>query len=294
VAVDVGFTLQPEAAFLDRLAPLLGRVDYFEVAPETTWFAQPGAPLIPNGFATRFLDLGLQHGSYFVAHGVGWSMSSNDPSDEPRRNRWLERLALDQAQFEYRWYTDHLGATTLAGEAVTLPLPMPMTSAVAKTVATNLERLQQITPHVGVENTAQTFMLGDPLAEPAFLDRALAGRGHHLLLDLHNLVVTAANVGFEVEAWLDALDLSRVIEIHIAGGDESDPDWLPSRRVFRLDSHASAVPEPVWQLLEDIAPRCPNLRGITLERMEGTVGPADVAQLDGELSRLVDIARALP
>ena len=292
--VDVGFTLQPEAEFLDRLVSVLGQVDYFEVAPETTWFAQPGAPLLPNGFATRFLDLGLQHGAYFVAHGVGWSMGSDDPADEPRRRQWLDRLVLDQAQFEYRWYTDHLGATTLAGEAVTLPLPLPMTDGFAQTVSRNLRRLQDITPVVGVENTAHTFTLGDPLAEPAFLDRALAGEGHHLLLDLHNLVVTASNVGFDARAWLDAVDLSRVIEIHVAGGDQSDPQWLASRRVFRLDSHAAAVPEEVWGLLGEVAPRCENLRGITLERMEGTVGPGDVPLIEDEVSRLIDIAGALP
>lgn len=292
--VDVGFTLQPEAAFLDRLVPVLKRVDYFEVAPETTWFSQPGAPLLPNGFATRFLDLGLRHGAYFVAHGVGWSMGSDDPRDEPRRRQWLDRLALDQAQFEYRWYTDHLGATTLAAEAVTLPLPLPMTDAFAQTVSRNLARLQDIAPDVGVENTAHTFMLGDPLGEPAFLDRALAGEGHHLLLDLHNLVVTASNVGFDAHAWLDAVDLSRVIEIHVAGGDHSDPAWLASRRTFRLDSHATAVPEEVWSLLVDVAPRCDNLRGITLERMEGTVGRQDVPVIEAEVARLIEIAKGLP
>ena len=221
-------------------------------------------------------------------------MGSDDPRDEGRRAQWLDRLVLDQAQFEYCWYTDHLGATTLAGEAVTLPLPLPLTAAFAKTVTRNLDRLQDIVRDVGVENTAHTFMLGDPLAEPAFLDRALAGEGHHLLLDLHNLVVTASNVGFDAHAWLDALDLSRVIEIHVAGGDDSDPAWLASGRVFRLDSHANAVPEEVWRLLEDVAPRCENLRGITLERMEGTVGPDDVALIDDELARVLDIARGLP
>ena len=294
VPCDVGFTLQPEAEFLERLAPVLAQVDYFEVAPETTWFSRPGQPLEANGFARRFLELGELHGAFFVAHGVGWSMGSCDPADELRRARWLERLKLDQAQFEYRWYTDHLGATTLAGETVALPLPMPMTDAVADTVAGNLERLQAIVADVGVENTAQTFMLGDPLVEPAFLDRALAAPRHHLLLDLHNLVVTTANVGFDAHAWLDALDLSRVIEIHVAGGDVSDPAWLKSRRVFRLDSHAAAVPDAVWSLLEDVAPRCPNLRGITLERMEGTVSPGDVEGIDAEVSRILELARALP
>jgi hypothetical protein len=55
---------------------------------------------------------------------------------------------------------------------------------------------------------------------------------------------------------------------------------------MRLDGHDDAVPEPVWRLFEDIAPRCPRLRGVTLERMEGTVtGAADVTVLREELKR---------
>lgn len=39
----------------------------------------------------------------------------------------------------------------------------------------------------------------------------------------------------------------RVLELHLSGGSDSGPDWLPSRRVLRLDSHDGAVPEPVWR-----------------------------------------------
>jgi hypothetical protein len=35
-----------------------------------------------------------------------------------------------------------------------------------------------------------------------------------------------------------------------------------------------------------VAPRCPNLRGVTLERMEGTVGDGDVTLLAAEMQRL--------
>ena len=31
------------------------------------------------------------------------------------------------------------------------------------------------------------------------------------------------------------------------------------------DSHSGAPPEPVWDLLEDLVGRAPNLRGITFE-----------------------------
>jgi hypothetical protein len=39
-AIGIGFVLQPELEYLDLLAPVFGAlVDYFEIAPETTWWA---------------------------------------------------------------------------------------------------------------------------------------------------------------------------------------------------------------------------------------------------------------
>lgn len=81
-----------------------------------------------------------------------------------------------------------------------------------------------------------------------------------------------------------------MIELHVSGGSYSDASWLPSGAVKRLDSHEGAVVEAVWRLAEALAPRCRNLRGITLERMEGTVRPRDVPLLREELSRVRRLA----
>ena len=128
------------------------------------------------------------------------------------------------------------------------------------------------------------FLLGDALDEPAFITAAIGDFGH-VLLDLHNLHTMALNHRFDPLAYLARLDLARVIEIHVSGGAESDPAWLPGGRTMRLDSHDHAVPEEVWALLEYVVPRCPNLRGVTLERMEGTVRPEDVPVLRAEITR---------
>jgi len=140
-------------------------------------------------------------------------------------------------------------------------------------------------PDVGVENSVFYFVLGDPLDEPAFIGEVLRARRTHLLLDLHNVFTSALNFGFDPRAYLARLDLGRVIEIHLSGGSPSDPRWLPSGRVMRLDAHDSAVPEAVWRLFEEVAPRCGGLRGVTLERMEGTVGAGDAAVIREELRR---------
>ncbi len=208
------------------------------------------------------------------------------PQDRPRQARWLRRIAEDHRRFNFAWLSDHLAVTDIGGEAHALPLPLVPTPAIAAQVRRRLAELQSISPLVAVENAAHTFTLGDPLEETGLIAGILELPGAHLVLDLYNLWMMAENMGFPAEAYLDAIDLSRVIEIHIAGGSWSPDGWLPSRRSYRLDSHSSAVPEAVWGLLERVLPLCRGLRGVTLERMEGTVEAGDVAAIEEELRRL--------
>lgn len=285
----IGLTLQPDRDYLERLRPLFADdVDVFEVAPETTWLLAQGGALIPNAYHATFLGLGEHFNKPFIAHGVGLSLGT--VGDDERRTRWLARLAADQRRFNYGWYTDHLGASALAGLAMTLPIGLPMTPEAAAVVRARLADMQTIVPTVGLENSAIYFVLGDPLGEPAFI-HAILGDRHHLLLDLHNLHTMAENFGFDPAAYLARLALDRVIEIHLAGGRASDPAWLPSHRAMRLDSHDASVPEAVWRLLADVLPRCPNLRAVVLERMEGTVGPGDEILIREELRRARRLVR---
>ncbi|HEX5136461.1 MAG TPA: DUF692 family protein [Planctomycetota bacterium] len=291
--IPVGLTLQPEEAYLDALAPLLDEeADYYEVAPETLWRRDGAGALVPNGFHRLFLERRERTGRPFVAHGVGLSLGTADDDDPLRLRAWLDRIRGDHRRFEFAWYTDHLGATTLDGRALTLPVPLPMTPQMAARVRTRLTHLQTAVPDVGFENAVFYFLFGRPLDEPAFFREILTQPRMHLLLDLHNVYTMGRNFGFDPNEYVDRLDLSRVIEIHISGGSDSEPSWLPSRSTMRLDSHDGPVPGPVWALLERVVPRCPGLRGVTLERMEGTVRAGDVALLREEMRRAKGIAAA--
>jgi uncharacterized protein (UPF0276 family) len=291
--IPVGFTLQPEEAFLDLLAGVIDEADYYEVAPETLWRCDGGGALVPNGFFRRFEALAARGDKRFVAHGVGLSIATSAEADVARQGRWLERIAQDHRTFRFAWYTDHLGASAPAGLAAALPLPLPATAEAAEVVRASLDRLGAIVGDVGVENTVHYFTLGDPLDEPRLLGEILRAPRRHLVLDLHNLFTMGQNFGFDPAEYLARLDLAKVIEIHVSGGSYSDAGWLPSRRVLRLDSHDARVPEEVWDLLDRVAPRCPRLRGVTLERMEGTVTDDDVPRLLDELRRARGAVRRL-
>jgi uncharacterized protein (UPF0276 family) len=282
--ISVGISLPPHLGSLELVERAAFELaEHWEVAPETLWRLGPDDAPVPNGFHELFLRWSERKDVPFLAHGVGFSVGT--PAREPRRREaWLARLRDDAARFRFRWFTDHLGASRLGGMELTLPLPLPMTPASASVVRSALEEMRGVVPDVGVENSVFYFHLGSPLDEPAFLASCLSAPRSHLLLDLHNVYTTALNGGFEPEEYLERLPLERVIEIHVSGGRDSDPAWL-SGTVRRLDSHDDAVPERVWRLLEETLPRCPNVRAVTLERMETSLAPDGVAAFEDELRR---------
>lgn len=286
----VGFTLQPEERFLALVEPLVAEwVDVVEVAPETLWRVGEHGRFVPNGFFAATLELGRRHAARFVAHGVG--LSTGSATSPERRACWLDGIMRTHEAFRFGWYTEHLGATSWGGEELALPLGVPMTDARAATISARLAELQRIVPAVGLENTVAYFTFGSPLDEPAFLARALAAPRRHLLLDLHNLYTMSLDHGFDADDYLARLDLGAVIELHVSGGADSDPAWLPGGETLRLDSHDDAVPDAVFELLERVLPRCPNVRAVTLERMEGTVDEPDVPVLRDELRRIAELVR---
>ncbi|HEX4726376.1 MAG TPA: DUF692 family protein, partial [Jatrophihabitans sp.] len=86
---------------------------------------------------------------------------------------------------------------------------------------------------------------------------------------------------------LDATDLlrriplDRVIEVHVAGGEELAG--------LLLDSHSAAVPEPVWSMLRTARAGASNLAGVTVEVLDvyadslGAVGIAEQLRIAREI-----------
>ncbi len=279
----LGVSLQPDRAFLQHNRALLDeRAEIFEVTPETMWRAgaQPGA-----GY-DALLALVRRSGRPVVGHGVLLGLGAPAP---PRRAAWLAGLRRDQEAFGFQWLSEHLGFADHGGVHTALPLPLPPTDEAAGLVAGNLAELRTVCPTVAFENNADLFCLGEPLQQPEWFAAICARAGAFLLLDLHNAWTFCRNAGVDFDAWLERVPWARVLEIHLSGGSESDPDWLPSRRVLRLDSHDGAVPEPVWRAFATTLRRAPNLRAVVLEWLpDGFDAPAAT-----QLARDFDRARSL-
>jgi len=287
-ALGVGWALHPDREYLALSREIIEEeADFFEVSPETLWRLDDTGNLVSSPWARVFEEFKKRSGKPFVAHGLGLSpgTAADDEKEARRLDCWLARIRDDHARFGFLWYTEHLGWVSDGNLKAVLPLPLPATEESVRVVASRLSLLKPVIAAVGFENQVSYFGFGDVRDEPSFWNRLCAAGDAWLLLDLHNAYTQCLNNGVSLHEYLDAIDLSRVIEIHLSGGSESEPGWLPSGRVLRLDTHDGPVPEPVWEAFTRARPRCPNLRGVVVERLNGTLTEKDAPHLREEVRR---------
>jgi hypothetical protein len=206
-----------------------------------------------------------------VPHGVELSIGTPGELDPAYLDALAELVALVGAP----WCSDHLCFTRAGGIALGQLTPLPRTRAVAADVA---RKARQVQERVGVpfllENISYYIDIEGQLSEAEFLTEVMEGCECGLLLDLANVFVNAGNHGFSALEFLAAIPLERVVQVHLAGGEES-PDAL-------LDTHSAPVPDEVFALLRHLVERAPNLRAVLIERDSDF--PDDFQELAGDLA----------
>ena len=117
-----------------------------------------------------------------------------------------------------------------------------------------------------LENIASMVVLPGELTEAQFLTEIMERADCGLLLDLHNLYTNSLNHCFDPLAFLDALPLERIAQVHLGGGHDEDG--------YRIDSHSAPTPKPVWALLRHVA-ACTSLKAVIVE-WDAKLPPFDV------------------
>ena len=221
-----------------HLARILGGgrvdLDFFEVHAENAMSA--GGPL-PERLAR------LRERFALSFHGVGLSIGGEAPLDAAH----LKRLRALVDRFEPRWFSEHLAWSSHGGAFFNDLLPMPYTQATLQRSCAHIDQLQTAlrrtilleNPSTYVEFAASTF------GEAEFIAELQRRTGCALLLDVNNAYVSAVNHGRDARAYIDALPLHAVQEIHLAGHAE-DRDAAGDRLL--IDTHGTAVADAVWAL----------------------------------------------
>jgi uncharacterized protein (UPF0276 family) len=222
-----------------------------------------------------------------VSHGLcGDFAGSGDVDDD-----LLAHVRGFLRQMGARWYSDHLCLTRVDGAETHDLLPLPFTDEAVERSARRLETLQdRLGLPVAVENVSAYFRHAeDTMDEPTFVRRVVEESGCSLLLDVNNVYVNAVNFGFDPRAYVEALPLERVVQMHMAGHHVEAADDA-GRPVLVVDTHGAAIIDPVSDLFAYVIAAFKQ-RGLVpapvlLER-DHHIPP--LGELEAELARLQSI-----
>lgn len=166
------------------------------------------------------------------------------------------------------WCVSELATRRLGARYLDFFQPILLTEEAARVAAENLQRIDAALPgRIVAENPPYQLPVG-PLHVLEVMARAIDLAGIACVLDLGHLYSFQLCKGLPPLTGLDGFPLERIVELHVAGA-ELDDRWGPA--LYR-DAHGAADIAPeVLDMLGEVAPRCPNLRVVTIEVEEATV-----------------------
>lgn len=236
-------------------------IDFFEVSPEN--YMRRG------GYYPEQLER-LQERYPLITHGLTLSIGAvaePDPS-------YLGELRAEVQRTHSPLHSDHLCFSSVGPRSLHELLPLQHSKENIARVASRARRMSDV---LGVpfalENITYYVHPGRPeLSELEFIEQVLEQSGAGLLLDVNNVYVNSLNHGFDARDFIAALELGRVVEIHVAGHTKK-----PSGLI--LDTHGATVADPVLDLL-----------AFTLQR----TGPCPVLlERDNDIPPLAELVREI-
>jgi uncharacterized protein (UPF0276 family) len=208
-------------------------------------------------------------------HGVTLGLASS-VSVETKRLDQMARLCDEVKPVSW---SEHLAFVRGGGIEIGHLAAPPRTAATIEGAISNLRRARAV---VGVapqvENVATLIEPpGSDRHEAAWISEIIRNSESDLLLDLHNLYANSLNFKFDPVDFISRIPPEQITSIHLAGGR-----WIGRAEAPRLlDDHRHDVPDPVYDLLEEVATRVPHALTVVLER-DGNFPPIEwlIDQLD--------------
>jgi uncharacterized protein (UPF0276 family) len=261
------------------VAKVLSAADVVEVTPETFATIAQGGPHLTRAATAELRAIAAA--KTLLVHGVGLSIATAEGMNE----EYLHLLDTIMASVEVAWHSEHLAYTTVAGEHLGTMLVPPRTEEVLGLICDRVCRIQDryqkpfLLEHV-------VDLLPDPggaYTKAGFLNAITRQTGCGVLLDLYNLECDTHNGFGPLDDFLDELDLSTVIEIHVASGTITDD--------VMLDVHSRPPRTETLDLLRRVLPRTPNVRAVLFELLGPAVPVIGYDRIREELLTLRAIVR---
>jgi uncharacterized protein (UPF0276 family) len=241
IGVGVNFRREIETDIIKHL----DKFDLLEIITDSL--------LLDNGIGEALRH--ILHAKPVVLHGLRASLGAAEPIDRD----YMQAILAAVAQWKPLWFSDHVAFSRVGSLDVGQLMPVRRTQTSMQRIVDKVRLLRNAThaPFL-VENITYYFDYDfNELAEELFINRILQEADCGLLLDVNNLYINACNHRFDPYEFIEKLDLSRLTEIHMAGGF--------SREELLIDSHGHRISQPVWELLEFVCKRA-KPRAIIIER----------------------------
>lgn len=217
-------------------------VDWFEIISEN-FMDSDGAP-------RRKLER-IRELYPVVMHGVSMSIGTVDPLN----SEYLRKLKAMKEWLKPTWISDHLCWTGMAHKNTHDLLPVPYTEEALKHIVQRIRDVQDYleTP-IALENPSTYLEFKTShIPEAEFIARMAEEADCRLLLDVNNVYVTCYNHRLDAKAYLDALPMDKVVQIHLSGHC--------NKGTHIVDTHDDLVVDEVWNLYKYVvanAGRAPN------------------------------------
>ena len=176
-----------------------------------------------------------------VTHGLTMGFGASEPAEES----YVRPLRALLRELQVPWHSEHLCFSSVAGVMLHELLPLPWTRQAADVAVCRIrEARDRLELPIAVENISYYAKAGQSeMGELEFMLEVLERADARLLLDVNNVFVNATNHGFDPRAYIDALPLARVVQLHVAGHFVREDALI-------LDTHGEPVRSEVYELLE--------------------------------------------
>ncbi|MCL8014174.1 DUF692 domain-containing protein [Streptomyces sp. AS02] len=257
--------------------------DAVERMPGIDWVETVAENVCPGHLPESLVRL-RERGVTVIPHGVSLGLGGAERPDAGRLAALAERVqALGSPLL-----TEHIAFVRAGGPLTASPrleaghlLPVPRTRDALDVLCENIRIAQDALPvPLAVENIAALISWpGEEMTEGQFLYELADRTGVRLLIDIANLHTNHVNRGEDPAKALAELPLEAIAYVHVAGGFERDGVWH--------DSHAHPVPQPVLDVLTDLASRV-SPPGVLLERDENFPEPAELERELGAIREALE------
>ncbi|MBN0046855.1 DUF692 domain-containing protein [Streptomyces actuosus] len=263
--------------------------DAVERMPGIDWVEVVAENVCPGHLPDSLRRL-RERGVTVVPHGVSLGLGGADRPDPGRLTALAERAEALGSPL----VTEHIAFVRAGGPMTASPrleaghlLPVPRTRDALDVLCANIRAAQDALPvPLAVENIAALISWpGEEMTEGQFLYDLADRTGVRLLVDVANLHTNHVNRGEDPAEALAEIPLEVIAYVHVAGGFARDGVWH--------DSHAHPVPQPVLDVLTDLASRV-RPPGVLLERDEDFPEPAELERELGTIRAAVERGAGAP